>query len=285
MSIPLRPAGALAATVGAGCLLLAGCSSPLPWPESPLYDTPTNDPNWAAPASAEEAKAAMAGHYAHYDIVAYDGETANGPLATFVVSYGYTDLVIEGEELVAYDRFCSAEYIANQPFETVFSDAATQAIQPPGAVVEVYEEDGAWKIYRPATPTLNGIDGDPSVPLSMDRNDPLISDDDNDGKPGVTVTVRLFGLIDGEIYIARREIFANRMQLYSDGSLRGNVIDDSEQLVIGASLAILDTPNNPPQRRDPGLNPILLIPVADDVDTCAELMAIRDSVFPAAPEF
>jgi len=271
--------------VGAGCLLLAGCSSPLPWPESPLYDTPANDPNWAAPASAEEAKAAMAGHYAHYDIVAYDGETANGPLATFVVSYGYTDLVIEGEELVAYDRFCSAEYIANQPFETVFSDAATQAIQPPGAVVEVYEEDGAWKIYRPATPTLNGIDGDPSVPLSMDRNDPLISDDDNDGKPGVTVTVRLFGLIDGEIYIARREIFANRMQLYSDGSLRGNVIDDSEQLVIGASLAILDTPNNPPQRRDPGLNPILLIPVADDVDTCAELMAIRDSVFPAAPEF
>jgi hypothetical protein len=37
----------------------------------------------------------MAGHYAHYDIVAYDGETANGPLSTFVISYGFTDLVIE----------------------------------------------------------------------------------------------------------------------------------------------------------------------------------------------
>jgi hypothetical protein len=271
--------------VAAGCLLLAGCSIPLPWPESPLYETPTNDPNWVAPASKEEAMAAMAGHYAHYDIVAYEGETANGPLSTFIVSYGFTDLVIEDGELVAYDSFCRAEYIANQPFDTIFSDAATQAIQPIGAVVDVYEEDGAWKIWRPATPTLNGIDGDPNLPLSMDRNDPLISDDDNDGKPGVTVVVRLFGFIEGEIYIARREIFANEMTLYSDGSLRGNVIDDSEQLVIGASLAILDTPNNPPQRRDPGLNPIILIPVSDDIDTCEELMAIRDSLFPAEPGF
>ena len=152
-------------------------------------------------------------------------------------------------------------------------------------LVDVYEENGEWKIWRPATPTLNGIDGDPNVPLSMDRNDPLISDDDNDGKPGVTVVVRLFGFIRGEIYIARREIFANELTLYSDGSLWGNIIDDSEQLVIGASLAILDTPNNPPQRRDPGLNPIILIPVSDDIDTCEELMANRDSLFPPEPEF
>ena len=275
----------------AGCLLLVGCanpggcSDPKPWPESPLYETPTNDPNWVAPASKEEAMAAMAGHYAHYDIVAYEGETANGPLSTFIVSYGFTDLVIEDGELVAYDTFCHAEYIANQPFETIFSDAATQAIQPPGAIVDVYEENGAWKIRRPATPTLNGIDGDPNVPLSTDRNDPLISDDDNDGKPGVTVVVKLFGLIEGEIYIARREIFQNDLTLYSDGSLWGNVIDDSEQLVIGASLAILDTPNNPPQRRDPGLNPIILVPVPADLDTCEELMANRDSLFPPEPRF
>jgi hypothetical protein len=273
------------AALTAGCLALAGCSFPLPWPESPLYETPTNDPNWAPPATKEEAIAAMAGHYAHYDVVAYDGETVNGPLATFIISYGFTDLVIEDGQLVAYDRFCRAEYIANQPFDTIFSDAATQAIQPPGAILDVYEENGEWKLYRPATPTLNGIDGDPNVPLSMDRNDPLISDDDNDGKPGVTVVVKLFGFIHGEIYIARREIFRNELTLYSDGSLRGSVIDDSEQLVIGASLAILDTPNNPPQRRDPGLNPIILIPVSDDIDTCEELMAIRDSLFPPEPRF
>ena len=271
--------------VAAGCLLLAGCFGPLPWPESPLYETPTNDPDWAAPETKQEAMEAAAGHYAHFDIVAYDGETANGPLATFIVSYGYTDLVIEEDELVAYDTFCHAAYIANQPFDTIFSDAATQAIQPPGAVCDVYQEDGAWNIYRPATPTLNGIKGDPNVPLSTDRNDPLISDDDNDGKPGVTVVVRLFGVIEGEIYMARREIFANDLTLYSDGSLWGHVIDDSEQLIIGASLCFLDTPNNPPQRRDPGLNPIILIPVSDDINTCEQLMEVRPSLFPAEPTF
>lgn len=272
-------------TLLVSALVSVGCSIPRPWPESPLYEVPADDPDWISPTSKAEAMEAMAGHYAHYDIVAYDGTTANGPLATFVVSYGFTDLVIEGGELVAYDKFCHAEYIANQPFETVFSDAATQAIQPPGAICEVFEEDGLWRVRRPATPTLNGIEGDPNLPLSMDRNDPRISDDDNDGKPGVTVSVRLFGLIEGELYIARREIFANEMTLYSDGSLRGNVVDDSEQLVIGASLPILDTPNNPPQRRDPGLNPIILIPVAEEVDTCEELMGIRDSLFPPQPAF
>lgn len=81
------------------------------------------------------------------------------------------------------------------------------------------------------------------------------------------------------------EIFANELTLYSDGSLWGNVVDDSEQLVIGASLAILDTPSNPPQRRDPGLNPIILTPVSPDIDTCEELMALRDALFPPEPRF
>lgn len=271
--------------VAASCLLLCGCSTPLTWPESPLYEPPDSDPNWVAPANKAEAMAAMAGHYAHYDVVAYEGETANGPLASFVITYGYTDLVIENGQLVAYDRFCSADYVANQPFDTIFSDAATQAIQPPGAIVDVFEENGAWKLRRPATPTLIGIKGDPNLPLSTNRNDPLLSDDDNDGKPGITVVVKLFGFIRGEIYIARREIFATEMTLYSDGSLRGSVQDDSEQLVIGASLAILDTPNNPPQRRDPGLNPIILIPVSNDIDSCEELAANQERLFPAAPTF
>jgi hypothetical protein len=280
----LSPALALAAVLTC-CLFLVGCSNPKPWPVSPLYETPVNDPNWEAPASKEEAMAAMAGHYAHYDVVAYDSETPNGPLSTFVISYGFTDLVIENGELVEYDRFCHAEHKANQNLDTAFPDEATRAILPRSAIVDVYEENGAWKIWRPATPTLIGIDGNPDVALSMDPNDPLINDDDNDGKPGVTVFVKLFGLIEGEIYLARREIFQNDVTLYSDGSLRGTVVDDSEQLVVGASLGILNTPNDPDQWDDLGLNPIILIPIPDDIDTCEELMANRDSLFPPEPEF
>ncbi len=271
--------------MAAVCLPNTGCSKPKDWPESPLYETPANDPDWVPPANREEAMQAMAGHYAHYDVVAYQGSTPNGPLSTFIISYGFTDLLIENGELVEYDSFCHAEHKANQNMVTTFPDAATQAIKPRSAVVEVYEEDGEWKIWRPATPTLIGIDGDPDLPLSMNPKDPLINDADGDGKPGVTVFLRLFGLIKGEIYIARREIFQNHMTLYSDGSLRGTVVDDSEQLVIGASLSILNAPNNPAQWDDPGLNPIILIPIPEDIDTCEELMANRDLLFPPEPIF
>ncbi len=268
-----------------GALGMVGCSAPLPWPESPLYETPSNDPDWVAPQSREEAMAAIAGHYAHYDVVAYRAQTPNGPLSTFVISYGFTDFIIEDGELIEVDRFCHAEHKANQNMVTTFPDAATQAIMPRSAVVDVFEENGVWKIHRPATPTLLGIDGDPDSPLTMDPDDPRINDDDMDGKPGVTVFVTLFGLIEGEIYLARREIFQNDLTLYSDGSLRGHVIDDSEQLVIGASLELLNVPNDPDQVDDPGLNPIILIPIPDDIDTCEELMAIRDALFPAEPDF
>lgn len=228
---------------------------------------------------------AIAGHYAHFDVVAYDGETPNGPLATFIISYGFTDFSIEEGKLIESDRFCSAEYIANQDLTTEFSDTATQAIEPRSAVVDLYQENGHWKIIRPATPTLIGIDGDPDQPLSTNPNDPSISDDDHDGKPGVTVLVTLFGLIRGEIYIARREIFQNSMTLYQDGSLRGSVLDNSEQLVVGASLGILNVPNNPDQWPDLGLSPIILIPIPEDVDTCEELMALRNELFPPSPSF
>ncbi len=283
MKFPMTPL--LLALILTGALGLTGCSSPKPWPESPLYDAPENEPAWVAPATEQEAMEAMAGHYAHYDVVAYEGDTPNGPLSTFIISYGFTDLVIEDGELVEYDSFCHAEHKANQNFTTEFPDAATQAIVPRRAVVEVYQEDGAWKLHRPATPTLIGIDGDPDLPLSMNPADPLINDADNDGKPGVTVFIKLFGLIDGELYIARREIFQNDLTLYSDGTLQGTVTDDSEQLVVGASRRILNVPNNPDQWEDLGLSPLILVPIPDDIDTCEELMANRDVYFPAEPEF
>lgn len=266
-------------------VLISGCQN-LPWPDSPLYQPPVNDPDWTPPATVLEAKEALQGHYGHYDIVAYDGETPSGPMRTFIISYGFTDFVLEGGgDLIEYDRFCHAEHKANSNMESSFDDAATQAIVPRDTAVEVFEENGEWKIWRPATPTLLGIDGDPDQPLSMDPDDPRIIDADGDGKPGVTVDIRLGGFIEAEIYIARREIFQSDLTLYSDGSLHGHVVDESEQLVIGATLDFLAVPNNPPQAQDYGLSPMRLIPISEDLDTCDQLMANRDALFPLEPEF
>jgi len=57
------------------------------------------------------------------------------------------------------------------------------------------------------------------------------------------------------------------------------------ELVIGATHAFLNKPNNPPEYPDLGLSPLMLIPVPEDLDTCEELMANRDALFPPEPAF
>jgi hypothetical protein len=151
--------------------------------------------------------------------------------------------------------------------------------------VELQIENGRWVLIRPPTPTLLGITGDPSLPLSTDPEDPNLIDPDGDGNPGVTVRLRMGNLFEGELYIIRREIYRDRLTLNSNGNLYGYVEDTSEQFVVGASRRILAQQSNPVQNPDPGMNPIILVRVSDELDTCEELMQNRDLLFPAEPEF
>jgi hypothetical protein len=281
----VRQPGVLA---GAAILAVAlgGCSAPLPWPPSPLYTFPETETGRPVPRSVPEAMEAIAGHYAHFDVVAYEDATTRTPMRTFTVSYGFTDFRIEDGRLLQIDRFCHAEQKLNQRNVTVlFSDEATRAIAPRVQEAQLRLENGRWLVIRPASPTLLGITGDPSLPLSRDPRDPNLIDADGDGKPGVTVRLKMGRILDGEIYITRREIYRSWLTLHADGNLYGYTRDTSEQFVIGASLRILAQQSNPIQNPDPGLNPVILVRVSQDLDTCEELMSQRDRLFPPAPEF
>jgi hypothetical protein len=267
-------------------LILGSCSSPLPWPESPLYVFPETDPEWRGPDSLEAAMAAIEGHYAHYDVVAYEDVTTRTPMRTFIISYGFTDFEIREGRLYQIDRFCHAEQKLSQRNATsTFSDEATQAIEPREQEVELRFKDGQWQVFRPASPTLLGIAGDPSQPLSTDPEDPNITDPDGDGNPGVTVRIAIGSFLDGEIYITRREVYRDYLTLNSNGNLYGHVEDDSEQFVIGASLRVLAQPSNAVQVADPGMNPVILVRINDGLDSCGELMENRDLLFPEEPGF
>ena len=267
-------------------LALSSCTNLRSWPESPLYVLPEPDAAWAVPQTVEAAMAAIEGRYAHYDVVAYEDVTTRRPMRTFIVSYGFTEFRIEDGRLVQTDSFCSAEQILNQAgAEAEFSDAATRAIRPREQQVELSWADGRWRVFRPATPTLLGIAGNPRAPLSTDPDDPNLLDPDRDGNPGVTVTIRVGNYLEGEIYITRREIYSNYLELNSDGNLYGHVVDASEQFVVGASRRIFRQESNMEQVADPGMSPIVLVRVGDKVTTCEQLMARRDELFPLAPSF
>ena len=237
----------------------------------------------ASDRSEERARTRpLLGRWAHYDVVAYQ----DGLLKTLIVSYGFNDFTRSGGKIIDSAQFCFAEQRTNQPIETSLSDAATQAITPPSTPVETDVVDGRLRVRRPATPTPVGIElRDPATePLPTDPADPRVVDDDGDGKPGITVTIRVTPELTGELYIARREIFAYEAFLEGKNRLVGTVTDGSEQLVIGASDPIfLGSGAHWEQYPDLTKSPILLRRVGRDWD-CDRLKAERDRLFPPTPE-
>ncbi len=267
-------------------LVLNSCSKPLDWPASPLYDFMHERTSGRQSSVRDSALAEIIGHYAHYDVVAYEDTTTKTTMRTFIVSYGFTDFFMEDGKLMQSDRFVRAEQkLSRRNAKSFFSDEAVQAIKPRIQEVELYYKDAEWRLFRPESPSLLGIEGDPAKPLSDNPADPNITDPDKDGNPGVTVKISVGKFFSGEIYIIRREIFSNYLTLNMNGTLTGYVTDKSEQLVVGASKKILRQESNSVQHPDKGLNPVLLVKIPAEIDTAEELMKIRDDIFPAEPEF
>jgi hypothetical protein len=246
-----------------------------PTSDSSAPQPPVTEPG---PVLGEE----VVGRWAHYDVVAYQDDL----LKTLIISYGFNDFTLVDGRIVDQSSFCFSEQRTDQPITTSLSDAATQAIQPPPVPLEIDVVDGVLRVRRPPTPTPVGIrlDDPFNEPLPTDPNDPRIVDDDGDGKPGLTVTIEVTPEFIGELYIARREIFAFEALLTEPDLLTGQVTDDSEQLVIGASdPAFAISPANWGQYPDLSKSPIILRRVDADWD-CERLAAERDDLFPPTPE-
>ena len=74
-------------------------------------------------------------------------------------------------------------------------------------------------------------------PLPSHQLDPRVTDADGDGKPGVTV--RVHGLIDGEIYLVQRTWSALRGRSVHAERFEGNLVHGKEEVVLGATHQIL----------------------------------------------
>lgn len=257
-----------------GAVPTTGSTAAAPSSTAASADTSTTDA--VAVVGAE-----LAGRWAHFDIVAYEEDV----LKTQIISYGFNDFSVVDGRIVDQASFCFAEQRTNQPIETSLSDAATQAIQPPSTTLDVTIVDGRLRIDRAATPTPVGISlDDPATDsLPQDPADAAVVDADGDGKPGITVTIRVTDELTGELYIARLEIFAWEGTLVTPDRIEGLVTDTSQQLVLGASDPIFATAGSGwVQHADLTESPLLLVRV-DDTWDCERLRRERDRLFPPVP--
>jgi hypothetical protein len=121
------------------------------------------------------------------------------------------------------------------------------------------------------------LDDPAGDPLPTDSDDPRVTDPDGDGHPGITVEVS--GFVSGQVYLVQRLVRGLRGTIGADRKITGTVIGTGDQVVIGASNAILKTftprfEHNP----DPERNTFVWVPVPDDV-TCDSILVDRDRLF------
>lgn len=166
-------------------------------------------------------------------------------------------------EQILPEAFVSALGVAIRPFSY---DPVTGRFEAPRFV----EVRGA-RLDAPETDAL---------PTSAE--DPRVFDQDADGKPGMTVRVQ--GLIDGEVYVVQRGANAfsgARVEGEATAPTRfeGNVVWQSEQTVVGADNRVLEMslPSRPSE--DVAQQRVVLVRLADD----AGCDAVRAALEPTAP--
>lgn len=281
---PARPIWWLVCTVALGALLGAACSSDGDTDTVADADDATSGSSALSEGeqnSLPEGAEDLVGRWAHFDAVSYEDET----MKTVIISTGLADLELRDGELWNSMTFCHADVSSEQGIEVTIADEATRAIIPIDTPVEVSSVDGTLRLVRPKTPTPIGVrlDDPANETLPTDPADPRFFDADGDGNPGVTSSIKVGDGLQGDVYLARREIFSYDVTQIDPDRLEGIIIDASEQLILGASNEIFLASAQWEQIDDPERNPVIWQRVDDDLD-CEGLAAQRDKLFPPDPQ-
>jgi hypothetical protein len=238
---------------------------------------------WPARGAAQDANALVApGLYASRQYVSNRAHTRP---ANRYIRVRTTNVLLhrvhESERgLTVESRYCSVEQDPIGRVRTSLGPQFVAAMPAWETTLTVDPEgDGPGAVLMPEQAMVLGatLEDPAGDALPTDSDDPRVTDPDGDGHPGVTVEVE--GFVSGQVYLVQRLVRGLRGRVAGDGRITGNVIGTSDQVVIGASNAILKTftprfEHNP----DPELNTFVWVPVADDA-TCDGVLADRGRLF------
>ncbi|NIV31894.1 MAG: hypothetical protein GWN58_21130, partial [Anaerolineae bacterium] len=101
--------------------------------------------------------------------------------------------------------------------------------------------DHGYRFFQPPVTTLRGVhlENPESDPLPREAGDPRVFDQDDDGKPGVTVRITILGLISGEVYLIQRDWSSLTGRAGTLDRIDGLIDWGIEQVVLGASNPFL----------------------------------------------
>src|SRR5690606_25075279 len=159
------------------------------------------------------------------------------------------ELNFDGTWLRGKGELCSIDLESSSKLvKTTLPPAFRRALPPVQVDARISSEDGLRRFTQAAQTLVLGanLTNKESDPLPTDVNDKRVTDDDDDGKPGVTVQVS--GIVNGQIYLVQRS--TSRLDGHAtEGGFHGRIRFTNEQKILDATSKTL--------RRDPGAKPDL----------------------------
>jgi hypothetical protein len=158
---------------------------------------------------------------------------------------------------------CSLRQPKLNGVEVVFGPAFLSAIPKNTVTVAI---DGK-NVVIPADLVVLGAEVGASDTLPMSSDDPRVRDSDDDGNPGVSVTLQ--GLFAGQLYVVYRQAIALDGTADAAGCVSGLLSGPTTQVQLGAFPSELEVIDLAPQPHpDPALSTFQLVPLASlaDVD-------------------
>ncbi|MBN1947958.1 MAG: hypothetical protein JW797_19985 [Bradymonadales bacterium] len=202
------------------------------------------------------------------------GSVVNGTTSTQRVVIAQT-----GNDLTVSSEVCDL-YVdsAVTLVETVFPQAFIDSLPVTERPATLARSGDNLFFDAPRFYQLRGVnlDNPETDPLPTDPQDERIYDQDEDGHPGLTV--RIQGLVDGEVYVIQRAWSIYQGEVVSPGSIQGLVEWGDEQVVLGSDNPLLASPIESTPDPDPNHSYFHLVRI-DSGMTCEQIVAQRDQLF------
>lgn len=216
-----------------------------------------------------------------------------GDVVSTNVSLLWLEVAQQGNALDIQARTCSVEIESSTGMmDTIVPDSFIDniGISHRRAVVQP-GPGGGLRFYQLRLAQLIGVELDDPMngTLPESADDPRVIDQDGDGEPGMTVRVE--GIISGDIYVAQRnwKVFCGDLVFGDEttGSesaprIAGNIRWGMDQRVLGASNGLLNRQTDSVPHPDLSRNTFEIVPI-DPEWGCDDIEAHADGLFPPPP--
>ena len=196
-------------------------------------------------------------------------------ISTETWSVSLLDLAVTSERLYGAGSLCHIEMQTSSSLvRTELPAAFRRLLSDVRLDAQLTRDAGGFRLEEtPRVRVLGAALEDPArEPLPLDAGDRRVIDEDGDGRPGVTVRIR--GIVSGDVYVVQRG--SSGLRGTSDpAGFHGSVRFRSEDVVLGASKPMLTRRTQ--ARPDPSRSTFVLRRVGPEVGCAAALQVARRS--------